>query len=286
MNKPDFIEKVELVDLESHPFFDLANPPFDIESHTIYSVISGSRAYGTNVATSDVDIRGVVIPPLRYFTGLGTVHQIENQSKDICYYTLRRFFELAYKNNVHALEMLFMHPDTVNFIKPPIQQVLDNRKMFLSKNIAFSFAGYAHQQILQMDLKKVNNTGRVELIEKHGYDTKMFMHAVRLYRMGAEALLTGELTVKRPDAAELLEIRDGKYSFEEAVQLEKQKVEFIEKNGIQRKKKKVIVTGGFIKNEADKFAEAYANSKLPPLPNFQKIEALLMAVHSKIAWLQ
>lgn len=277
----DFTEKVELEDFESHPFFDLAKPPFDVEEHCIYSVISGSRAFGTNVAGSDTDIRGVMIPPLRYFTGLSTVKQVENQSKDICYYTLRRFFELAYKNNVHALEMLYMHPDTVNFVKSPMQKVLNNRSLFLSKNLAFSFGGYSHQQILQMDLKRLNNTGRIALIEKHGYDTKMFMHAVRIFRMGAEALLTGEITVKRPDAAELLEIRDGKYTFEEAVQLEKREVEFTEKDGVTiRKKNKMVVTGGFIKAEADKFAEAHANSKLPPLPNFQKIEELLMIVQN------
>lgn len=276
----DFTKKLQLEELDETPFFDLDKPPFDVEAHTVYSVISGSRAYGTNVAGSDVDIRGVMIPPLRYFTGLGTIDQIENQSKDICYYSLRRFFELAYKNNVHALEMLYMHPDTVNFIKPSMQYVLDNRSLFLSKNLAYSFGGYSHQQILQMDLKRVNNTGRVALIEKHGYDTKMFMHAVRLFRMGSEALLTGELTVKRPDAAELLEIRDGKYTLEEAVQLEKKEVEFTEKDGkTVRKKMKTIVTGGFIKKEADKFAEAHANSKLPALPDFKKIEELLMYIH-------
>ncbi|MBV1952716.1 MAG: hypothetical protein KUG64_11050 [Cycloclasticus sp.] len=43
------------------------------------------------------------------------------------------------------------------------------------------------------------------------------MHLVRLLRMGKEALTTGELIVKRPDAKELLEIRHGSMTYEEIV---------------------------------------------------------------------
>lgn len=189
----DFTDKPHLDGLTDSDFFDLQNPPFNVEDYTIYSVVSGSRAYGTNVAGSDTDVRGVMVPPLKYFTGLASIKQIENQSKDICYYSLRRFFELACKNNVHALEMLYMHPSNINFVSPIMQKILDNRALFLSRNIGFSFGGYGHQSVLQMDIKKNNNTSRVSLIDKYGYDTKMFMHAVRLYRMGAEALSTGTL---------------------------------------------------------------------------------------------
>ena len=41
------------------------------------------------------------------------------------------------------------------------------------------------------------------------------MHLVRLLRMGKEALETGIITVKRPDAQELLSIRNGAMSYEE-----------------------------------------------------------------------
>lgn len=60
-------------------------------------------------------------------------------------------------------------------------------------------------------------TRRNGQIGLHG-NTKHAMHLVRLLRMGAEALETGILHVKRPDAAELLEIRGGAWSYEELVQ--------------------------------------------------------------------
>ena len=61
------------------------------------------------------------------------------------------------------------------------------------------------------------NAKRGELEEQFGYDTKHAMHLVRLLRMGVEILSTGKVLVKRPDAAELLEIRDGSMTYDEIV---------------------------------------------------------------------
>lgn len=59
------------------------------------------------------------------------------------------------------------------------------------------------------------NPVRHETELKFGYDTKHAMHLVRLLRAGYEILTTGNLTVYRPDAAELLDIRAGKWTYEE-----------------------------------------------------------------------
>ena len=50
---------------------------------------------------------------------------------------------------------------------------------------------------------------------KFGYDVKNALHLVRLMRTGEEILKTGEVQVKRPDASELLEIKNGKMTYEE-----------------------------------------------------------------------
>lgn len=61
---------------------------------------------------------------------------------------------------------------------------------------------------------KTRNPKRLELEQKSGYDTKHGMHLVRLMRMAREILTTGQVLVRRPDAAELLEIRNGSWSYE------------------------------------------------------------------------
>ena len=63
--------------------------------------------------------------------------------------------------------------------------------------------------------KAQRNPARAQLEREHGYDTKHAMHLVRLMRMGLEALRTGDLLVRRPDAQELMAIRDGVLSFDE-----------------------------------------------------------------------
>ena len=66
--------------------------------------------------------------------------------------------------------------------------------------------------------KKNRNETRSELEEQFGYDTKHAMHLVRLLRMGLEALVAGHLLVKRPDAEELLSIRNGAWTYNMVVQ--------------------------------------------------------------------
>lgn len=58
------------------------------------------------------------------------------------------------------------------------------------------------------------NPIRAELERRHGYDTKHAMHLIRLLRMAVEILSTGEVLVRRPDADELLSVRQGALSFD------------------------------------------------------------------------
>jgi predicted nucleotidyltransferase len=61
---------------------------------------------------------------------------------------------------------------------------------------------------------KSRNPKRKVLEEKCGYDSKHLMQLVKLYEQCLECLDTGTLTVKRPNAKELIEIRQGSWPFE------------------------------------------------------------------------
>ncbi|HEV8248076.1 MAG TPA: hypothetical protein VGP93_20015, partial [Polyangiaceae bacterium] len=65
--------------------------------------------------------------------------------------------------------------------------------------------------------KDERNPARAELEARFGYDTKHAMHLVRLMRTGLDLLESGELQVRRSDAAELVAIRDGSLSYDEVV---------------------------------------------------------------------
>lgn len=85
-----------------------------------------------------------------------------------------------------------------------IETVMHEKKYASAKNEWKSFERW----------KKKRNEARFALEEQHGYDTKHAMHLVRLLRMGYEILIDGEVRVRRPDADELLAIRDGAWSYE------------------------------------------------------------------------
>lgn len=68
-------------------------------------------------------------------------------------------------------------------------------------------------------MKKGDNLGylgdkRKGLVLQHGYDSKNLSHSIRLMRMAIEFMQTGELTVFRPDADELIDIKRGLWTLE------------------------------------------------------------------------
>lgn len=66
--------------------------------------------------------------------------------------------------------------------------------------------------------KRNRNKCRSKMEELHGFDTKHAMHIVRLLRMCEEVLTDGVIRVKRPDAEELLAIRNGKWTYDELIE--------------------------------------------------------------------
>lgn len=65
--------------------------------------------------------------------------------------------------------------------------------------------------------KKQRNPARAMLEAKHGYDVKHGMHLIRLMRMCKEMLVTGKVFVKRDDREDLLDVRNGKRTYDSII---------------------------------------------------------------------
>jgi uncharacterized protein len=113
----------------------------------IFECVTGSVAYGTNLPTSDVDIKGVFIQPLEDILGMGYIEQVNDDKNDTTYYELRRFLELISTANPNLLEILNVPEDCVRFKHPIFDEVLKNADKFITKGAKNSFAGYAVAQI-------------------------------------------------------------------------------------------------------------------------------------------
>lgn len=72
---------------------------------------------------------------------------------------------------------------------------------------------------------KVNRMRNELTLESEMYDTKNMMHAFRLLHMALDIARKGELILQRPDREFLLEVRYGKFEFEDMVRLAEEKLD-------------------------------------------------------------
>ena len=100
--------------------------------------------------------------------------------------------------------------------------------------------------------KKNRNPDRAKLEKKYNLDTKHASQLIRLLRTGYELMSTGELHVKRLDYKELLEIRNGAWSYDKILK--------------------------YAEEMEIKIKELYGSDKcpLPMKPDFKKINELHM----------
>jgi len=184
----------------------------DLRKYIIYRCQVGSKAYGLANDNSDDDLRGIYLPPARLHWSLYELpEQLESadDNKDEVYWELEKFLRLALKANPNVLETLWT--PMVLVACEIADELRSIRSAFLSKHLYKTYSGYVLSQFRRM----------ANSIEKKGsYKTKHAMHLVRLLHSGINALKTGEIMVDVSEhRAELLEIRDGSWTFEEVRKL-------------------------------------------------------------------
>lgn len=249
--------------------------------NTIFLTVAGSHMYGMATAQSDIDKRGVCIPPHNITLGFQNFEQQEVPGEDTIIYSLKKFMHLAADCNPNIIELLFAPDESIEIKKPFWDEVLKHKEKFISSKAYHTFCGYAHGQLqrikshrqwllnppsskpLRSDFglddhgsgvtelckgvdvttidpkvqtvinkerqykaalayynqyenwKATRNPKRAELEAKYGFDTKHASHLIRLLRMGYEILTEGKVYVRRPDAPELLGIRNGIWTYDE-----------------------------------------------------------------------
>lgn len=111
----------------------------------------GSHAYGTNIETSDIDIRGVCLPNTDTLIGLNKFYQEEQKDEDtdVVIYEFSKFVRLAMDNNPNVIEMLGNREYLV--FNEVGQMLLDNVNLFLSKRCINTFMGYATAQLRRLE---------------------------------------------------------------------------------------------------------------------------------------
>lgn len=182
----------------------------------ILQVVTGSFCHGTNIEGSDQDIRGVCIPNLTYFLGMKDFEQYEDKVNDIVYYGIKKYFKLACKGNLSALNILFVEPSEILYCNLLGDRLKNFRHEFISMKVIDCIGGFVKSQLHRMAKGSGRCGNREKLIEKYGFDTKFSYHAVMLTNIGVELLKSGTYSPKRPESEcqHLKDIRSGKVPIE------------------------------------------------------------------------
>lgn len=124
---------------------------------SILAVLHGSHAYGLNTPESDRDIRGVMVEPIESFVSFYNnfeqiqQHQHDGFEVDLTLFGLWKFAKLAADGNPNVIEILFVESTEVLHKTKLGQILIDNRDMFLTKKIYFTFGGYAKSQLSRLE---------------------------------------------------------------------------------------------------------------------------------------
>ncbi len=176
---------------------------------------------------------------------------------DLVVYSLRKYARLAAAGNPTVLILLFAEPLFATAIGSRLQA---NAEMFASRQAGHRYLGYLRAQREKLlGLRGQMRVTRQELIDRHGFDTKFAMHALRLGYQGVEYVRTGRLTLPmaEPARTHCFDVRQGRYTLAQTV------------NAIEEQEAALV--------------EVLATSPLPEQPEQERIDRFLVSAYLE-AW--
>lgn len=179
----------------------------NLYDYVIYRCVVGSNAFGLSGENSDVDLRGIYLPPASMHWSLyGLPEQIEKTDSDEVYWELQKFLTLALKANPNVLECLYT--PLIEHATPLAHELLAERTKFLSRLVYQTYNGYVMSQFRKLE-QDIRTSG--ELRWKH------VMHLLRLLLSGITILQEHSVPVDvGPYKDRLLSVRRGQMSWDDA----------------------------------------------------------------------
>src|SRR5882757_4516088 len=216
--------------------------------HTVLSVIVGSHAQGLDTDESDVDRRGVYVPPTRLFwTFEKPPTSVDGPEQERLSWEVEHFLSLGLKANPTVLEVLAS--ELVETCTPLGDELRAQLPALLSQRAADSYRRATAQQFARASAAMASGgTPR----------WKQVMHVLRLLTLCERLLRTGELVLEVGDHRDqLLAVKEGDVPWPD----------------VER----------WVEDLRDRTARAVLRSPLPAVPDTATVEDWLVSVRRRSA---
>lgn len=119
-------------------------------------VYGGSKAYGTNLPTSDTDIRGIATNTAENILLGNDFEVFTNEATDTVIYSVDKIFGLLSSCNPNTIEILFVRDEDIIYMDDIGKMIRESRDIFLSNKCIGTFGGYANQQLYRLQQKTLS----------------------------------------------------------------------------------------------------------------------------------
>jgi len=151
MNEKELLNKYSYEELLKNKDYEFLTKNEHLGKNLVMLCFGGSHAYGTNVESSDVDIRGIAIEKPEEIIGFKTFEQFLNESTDTTIYAFNKIVKLLLDNNPNIVECLGLKPEHYIYLSPLGKELLDHKDLFLSQKCFYSFGGYARANLKRLE---------------------------------------------------------------------------------------------------------------------------------------
>ncbi len=157
--------------LINKPEYDFLKTHPRLGKHIILLGLAGSYSYGTNNENSDIDVRGITLNQKSDLIGMTSYEQYSDDYTDTVIFSFQKIIQLLLACNPNTIELLGLNPEHYLYLSPIGKELLEKRKLFLSKRAIQSFGGYADAQLRRLQNALARDSFPQQERERHIYNS-------------------------------------------------------------------------------------------------------------------